>query len=61
MGLEESLTLFEEGMSLVQQCDEQLRRVEERVKVLVSGSESLATRAELPVEQVSIEDSREQN
>ncbi len=61
LGLEESLTLFEEGMSLVQQCDEQLRRVEERVKVLVSGSESLATRAELPVEQVSIEDSREQN
>ena len=61
LGLEESLTLFEEGMSLVEQCDEQLRRVEERVKVLVSGSESLATRAELPVEQVSIEDSREQN
>lgn len=61
LGLEESLTLFEEGMSLVEQCDEQLRRVEERVKVLVSGSESLATRAELPIEQVSIEDSREQN
>ena len=61
LGLEESLTLFEEGMGLVEQCDEQLRRVEERVKVLVSGSESLATRAELPVEQVSIEDSREQN
>lgn len=61
LGLEESLILFEEGMSLVQQCDEQLRRVEERVKVLVSGSESLTTRAELPVEQEPIDDSREQN
>ena len=61
LGLEESLTLFEEGMSLVQHCDEQLRRVEERVKVLVSGSETLTTRAELPMEEVPTEDSRLQD
>ena len=60
LGLEESLTLFEEGMDLARRCDLQLSRVEERVKVLVSGSETLTPRGDLPLEPVLIEKSREQ-
>ena len=52
LGLEESLALFEEGMRLAQQCDLQLTRVEERVKVLVSGTEVPATRADIPLEPI---------
>jgi exodeoxyribonuclease VII small subunit len=61
LGLEESLSLFEEGMSLANHCDEQLRRVEERVKVLVSGTETPTPRADLPIEPVTIAESREQS
>lgn len=59
LGLEESLSLFEEGMALVEHCDGQLRQVEERVKVLVAGSQTLNPRADLPMEPISIEDSKE--
>lgn len=53
LGLEESLTLFEEGMSLAQACDAQLGAVEERVKVLVEGSTELTPRADIPLEPVT--------
>lgn len=35
LGLEESLRLFEEGMTLSRRCEERLRVVEEQVRVLV--------------------------
>ena len=59
LGLEESLQLFEEGMALAQCCGEQLDVVEERVKVLVTGSELLAMRKELPFERVHVEQNSE--
>lgn len=53
LGLEQSLTLFEEGMKLSQLCDAQLSKVEERVKVLTSEpTEPLSTRAAIPLETV---------
>lgn len=54
LGLEESLDLFELGMSLAAQCDGQLQAVEERVKVLVSGQESLNSRGILPMEALAL-------
>jgi exodeoxyribonuclease VII small subunit len=60
LGLDESLSLFEEGMSLAKQCDDQLQHVEERVKILVSGSETPTPRADIPLEPVIIEKPREQ-
>lgn len=57
LGLEESLKLFEEGIALSGVCDRQLSIVEERVKVLVDSRTDLSTRGELPVEQVSVNDS----
>lgn len=39
LGLERSLQLFEEGIGLVSHCDEKLRVVEERVKVLVDANQ----------------------
>lgn len=35
LGLEESLRLFEEGMSLSRRCEDRLRIVEDQVRVLV--------------------------
>ena len=56
LGLEESLSLFEEGMTLAQLCDQQLSQVEERVKVLTSQPvESIPTRADIPLEAISEE------
>lgn len=58
LGLEESLSLFEEGMKLAECCDAQLRRVEERIKVLVEGGApkpTLATRSELPLDVVEVD------
>lgn len=55
MGLEESLKLFEEGIQLSQKCDQQLKWVEDRVQVLVSGSENLSTRADIPIQPVPID------
>ncbi len=37
LGLERSLQLFEEGIGLATHCDEKLRLVEDRVKVLVDA------------------------
>ena len=53
LGLEESLSLFEEGMKLANLCDHQLLEVEERVRVLVSGNETLTPRADIPLQAVS--------
>ena len=36
--LEKSLLLFEEGMNLVNQCQSQLRKAEQRVENLIAGS-----------------------
>ncbi|MBI3927444.1 MAG: exodeoxyribonuclease VII small subunit [Armatimonadetes bacterium] len=46
LDLEESLRLFEEGMNLSRRCDEKLREVEERVKVLVEREDGDARRLE---------------
>ena len=59
LGLEDSLQLFEEGMALAECCEGQLNVVEERIKVLVEGSEPLATRADLPLERLQIDGDRE--
>ena len=53
LGLEEALSLFEEGMKLANLCDHQLLEVEERVRVLVSGNETLTPRADIPLHAVS--------
>ena len=53
LGLEESLSLFEEGMKLANLCDHQLLEVEERVRVLVSGNETLTPRADIPLQAIS--------
>ncbi len=37
--LEKSLALFEEGMNLVNQCQSQLKKAEQRVENLIAGSE----------------------
>lgn len=55
LGLEESLTLFEEGMSLSRICDEKLTEVEARVRVLVGLGENPSTRNDLDMEFVSVE------
>ena len=36
--LEKSLALFEEGMNLVNQCQSQLKKAEQRVENLIAGS-----------------------
>ena len=36
--LEKSLALFEEGMNIVNQCQSQLRKAEQRVENLIAGS-----------------------
>lgn len=43
LGLEESLTLFQEGIDLYRQCREQLNKAEETLKVVMaeSGLETL--------------------
>jgi len=61
LGLEESLRLFEEGVRLADRCDQQLSVVEQRVQVLVTGSETLSTRIEIPLEPVLIDNSLETN
>lgn len=59
--LEESLTLFEEGMELSRVCDTQLAAVEERVKVLISGADGgeLSTRKEVELEIIKVESDNE--
>jgi exodeoxyribonuclease VII small subunit len=38
LGLEESLTLFQEGIDLYRQCREQLNKAEETLKVVMADS-----------------------
>lgn len=39
-GLEQSLQLFEEGINLTRFCDDKLKSVEDRVKILLSRNQS---------------------
>mgnify|MGYP006236255737 CR=1 FL=1 len=39
--LEKSLSLFEEGMELVNQCQSQLKKAEQRVENLIAESEDI--------------------
>lgn len=39
--LEKSLSLFEEGMELVNQCQSQLKKAEQRVENLIAKSEDI--------------------
>ena len=39
--LEKSLLLFEEGMKLVNQCQSQLKKAEQRVENLIAKSEDI--------------------
>lgn len=61
LGLEESLRVFEEGMALSSLCDSQLRMVEDKVKVLVSGAflensgGSMAMKKDLELEMIEVE------
>tara|TARA_B100001989_G_scaffold212347_1_gene161992 strand:+ start:395 stop:622 length:228 start_codon:yes stop_codon:yes gene_type:complete len=45
--LEKSLALFEEGMNLVNQCQSQLRKAEQRVENLIAGSKDTKIEDEL--------------
>ena len=45
--LEKSLALFEEGMNLVNQCQSQLRKAEQRVENLIAGPEETKNEEEL--------------
>ena len=45
--LENSLALFEEGMNLVNQCQSQLRKAEQRVENLIAGSKDTNIEDEL--------------
>ena len=44
--LEKSLLLFEEGMNLVNQCQSQLRKAEQRVENLIAGSKDTKIKEE---------------
>ncbi len=59
LSLEQSLKLFEEGMELSRLCDTQLQLAEERVRVLVESKTELNPRKEIPLQQVRVEDVRE--
>ncbi len=41
VGLDESLTLFEEGIGLVKYCTEKLDRAEQRVKILIADAQGV--------------------
>ena len=59
LGLERSLQLFEEGIGLATHCDEKLRLVEDRVKVLVDahqGGPAPTPRADLEMRLVRREE-----
>ena len=45
--LDESLALFEEGVSLVKLCSEKLDKAEQTVKILVRGEDGKAAEADL--------------
>ena len=39
ISLDESLALFEEGVKLTKDCQEQLNKAEKKVKILINGEE----------------------
>ena len=45
--LEKSLSLFEEGMDLVNQCQSQLKKAEQRVENLIADSKDIKVEGEL--------------
>ena len=45
--LEKSLSLFEEGMDLVNQCQNHLRKAEQRVENLITDSKDIKVEGEL--------------
>ena len=45
--LEKSLSLFEEGMNLVNQCQSQLKKAEQRVENLIADSKDIKVEVEL--------------
>ena len=45
--LERSLSLFEEGMNLVNQCQSQLKKAEQRVENLIAYSKDIKVEGEL--------------
>ena len=45
--LERSLSLFEEGMNLVNQCQSQLKKAEQRVENLIADSKNIKVEGEL--------------
>ncbi len=54
--LEESLSLFEEGMRLSEMCDLKLREVEARVQVLIGEQAPQQTRKDLELEYIRVEE-----
>lgn len=54
--LEESLSLFEEGMRLSDACDLKLREVEARVQVLIGEQAPQQARKDLDLEFVQVEE-----
>lgn len=47
-GLEQSLELFEQGIELTRFCDDKLKSVEERVRVLVARHQEIALESKQP-------------
>ena len=45
--LEKSLSLFEEGMDLVNHCQSQLKKAEQRVENLIADSKDIIVKGEL--------------
>ena len=46
--LEDSLSVFEEGISLVKYCNEKLTQAEQRVRVLLQGEDGDMQEADFP-------------
>ena len=44
--LDESLSVFEEGISLVKMCNEKLEAAEQRIEILTAGTDGSMTEAE---------------
>ena len=50
--LDESLTVFEEGISLVKMCNEKLEAAEQKIKILTKGEDGELTEAEFTPSQI---------
>ena len=57
--LEESLSLFEEGMQLSELCDQKLREVETRVQVLIGERAPQQVRKDLDLEFVPVDEEKD--